>query len=61
MMTTDEFRSVVNRLGGVRAAARALGMSKSTISNLKTGKKPVSSTVCIAIRMLSVQRGEVSA
>ncbi len=51
-MSTEEFSDIVTQLGGVRAAARAIGRAKSTISDLKTGKKRVSSAVSAIARNL---------
>ena len=54
-MSTEEFRIIVNELGGVRAAARALGTPRSTVSDYRSGKTRLSNDIALRAEALLKQ------
>lgn len=51
-MDLGELRDIVARLGGVRAAARAIGIPKSTLSNYCRGTRAMAAEVADRLRAL---------
>jgi hypothetical protein len=51
-MDLEEFEACIARLGGIRPAARHLGIAAETLRDYRRGTRPVSLAVAEALRSL---------